>query len=75
MWRIFLGRSDRGGIGGLFRDPEGKILVQFGKKVPVDSAMHTEFLVFREGILAATTSRWASSHSSIFESDSLSVVT
>lgn len=44
------------GIGGIFRDSCGKIFIQFGKEVSVESALHTELLAFREGILVAAAS-------------------
>lgn len=71
----FLGSSGPGGIGGLIRDLESRVLVQFCKEVRVDSAVHTEVLVLREGLLVAMALCWASLHYFMFESDSLSVVT
>lgn len=74
MNESFLGGSDRGGIRGLFRDPECRILVQFEKKIIVDSTVNVELLAFEVGILVATDTRWVSSHSFLFKSDSQSVV-
>lgn len=39
--------SSREGIGGVFRDFEGKVLLQFSKEVRVQSAMETEVLAMR----------------------------
>lgn len=38
---------ERSGRGGLFRYAEGRILVQYGNEVTVDSMVHAKFLVFR----------------------------
>lgn len=70
----FLNVSGRGGIGGVFRGSEGRELLQFGKEVCVDWAVHAEMLVLREGLLGAAASRWTSSHSFVFESDRKYVV-
>lgn len=40
----------------------------------MDSAIYAEVLALREGLLVAATLRWASSHSSMFESFSKLVV-
>lgn len=40
----FLEVSDKEGIGSVFRDLEGKTLLQFNKKVKVDLAVHEEVL-------------------------------
>lgn len=70
----YFGSSGKGGIGGVFRDLDGKVLLQFGKEVLVDSTVHVEVLAFRGEILVAVTSRWVSTYSFLFESDSKSVV-
>lgn len=57
MNESFLGGSCRGGIGGVFRNLEGKRLLQFNNKVSVESAVYAELLAFREGILMAAASR------------------
>lgn len=44
------------GIGDIFRDSNRKILLQFGKGVWVDSAMHAEILPFRKDILVVALS-------------------
>lgn len=44
-------------IWGNFRDSGGRVLIQFGKKVVVDSAVHAELLAFRDNILVAAASR------------------
>lgn len=72
---FFLESSDREGVGGVFRDLNGQVLLQYSKEVHVNSPMHAEILAFRERILVATASRWTSSRSFLFESDSKSVVT
>lgn len=66
---LFLGSSGKGGVGGVFRDSEGKVLVQFGKEAQVDSIVHVELLVFREGMFIATVFWWFSIHSFVFESN------
>lgn len=71
---FFLGISGKGCIGGVFRDFEGKVLLQFGKEVQVDSTIHEEMLVFREWILVVAASRLASSLFFLFEFDSKLVV-
>lgn len=71
---FFLGNSRREGIGGIFKNLEGKMLLQFGKEVKEKSTVHAELLTFREEILVATTSRWVSSHHFMFEPDSKLVV-
>lgn len=59
-----------GGIRGVFKDSSGKILVQFGKELVVDSTVHVELLALRQGLLVAVASWWALSHSFLFEFDS-----
>lgn len=70
----FFGNSGRKSIDGVFRDSEGKVCLQFGKKVHVNSAIYREILAFGEWILVAMVSRWASSHSFVFKSNSKSFV-
>lgn len=54
----------------MFRDSEGRVLLQFNKKVSVDLAVHAEVVALREGILVvAATLRWTLMHLFIFESD------
>lgn len=70
----YLGGSGRESIGGVFRYSEGKVLLQFGKEVWVDSALYAELLAFQEDMLVAIASCWASSNFFVFESDSKSVI-
>lgn len=70
----FLGESDRGDIKGMFRDSEGRALLQFGRDVKMDLAIHEEVLALQEGLLVEATSRWVSTHSFVFESDCKSIV-
>lgn len=42
------------------------ILLQFGKAMLVDLAVHVEVLALREGLLVAAASHWTSSHSFSF---------
>lgn len=39
---LFLGGLGRWGIGGVFRDSNGKVLLQYSKKMSVKSAVHTD---------------------------------
>lgn len=71
----FLGSSGRWGIVGVFRNSEGKVMLQFRKEVKVELAVHTKFLVFRKGILVVPASRWTLSHHFVFELDSKSIIT
>lgn len=50
------------------------MLLQFGKEVGMDSAIHAEVLALREELLVASASIWASTHSFVFEFDSMFVV-
>lgn len=63
----FLGGTGRGGIGGIFRNSNGRVLIQFGKQVSTDSVVHAEIMALREGLVVAATWQWASSHSFMFE--------
>lgn len=45
----FLDSPDIWGIWGVFSDSKGKVFLQFGKKVYVDSTLHTKVLAFRKG--------------------------
>lgn len=65
----FLGNSGRNGIRGIIRDSEGKVILQFGKKLSVESVVHTELMTFRDGILVVVVSWWVLSHSFMFEFD------
>lgn len=69
MNESFLRSSSRGDIEGIFRDSYGRVLIQFGKKVVVDSTVQAELLVLRESILVAAVSRLSSSHSIVFKLD------
>lgn len=53
----FLGSSGRGDIGGVFRNSGGKVFLQFGKEVRVESTIHMELLAFGEVILVVGASR------------------
>lgn len=76
MWMICFWRIQaKGDIGRVLKDSEGKVLIQFEKEVLLDSAVHAELLSFKEDILVAAASRWASIHSFVFELDSQLVVT
>lgn len=44
---LILGTSGRRGIGGIFRNFEGEVFLQFAKEVCVDSAIHVEILALR----------------------------
>lgn len=50
------------------------MLLQFGKEVRVESAVHAKLLAFRKGILVAATFRWTSSHPFVFQLDTKSVI-
>lgn len=56
--------------GGIFRDPEERIMPQFGKGVNVESKVHVKLLALREGILVVPASRWAQTHTFFLEPDS-----
>lgn len=71
----FLGGLGKVGIRGVFRDSEGRVLLQFCKEVIVDLAVEAEVLALREGLLVAVTSCWASTHSFMFKSDLSSIIT
>lgn len=58
----------------MFKYSEGQVLLQFGKGVSVVSAVHTEVLALKEGLQVAVASRWAYSHSFVFESDYKSII-
>lgn len=62
------------GIREVFRNSKGNVLLQFGKKVNVDSVVHAKVMALREGLLMVAISQWASTHSLEFESDCQSVV-
>lgn len=70
----FLGNSNRWGIKGVFRDLKGNVILQFGKEVSVQLAIHTELIDFREESLVVAASRWRLSHSFVFELNSKSVI-
>lgn len=44
----------KGGIKSIFRNLDGRVLIQFGKKVSADSAIHSELLALREEIFVAS---------------------
>lgn len=46
------------------------MVLQFDKKVSVESTVHVEWMAFREGILVVASSWWALTHSFVFESES-----
>lgn len=48
----FLRESGREGIGVVVRDLEGRILLQFGKEVVVNSAVQAEVMALMEGSLS-----------------------
>lgn len=61
------------GIGGVFRDHRASLL-HFSKQVEAISAIHTEVLAIREGILIAAACRWYNLAHFQFESDSCNAV-
>lgn len=63
-----------GGIGGIFMNSKGKVVLQFGKEVYVEFAVHVEILVLRERLLVAAALRWFLFHFFVFEFDSKFVV-
>lgn len=50
------------------------MLLQFGKEMCVDAVIHPEVLILWECSLVIAASRWTSSDSFVFESDSKSLV-
>lgn len=62
------------GIGGVFRDHLGTVLLHFAKHVEADSTINVEILVIREGIFIAVASRWSGSVPFEIESDSANTV-
>lgn len=56
--KSFLGDSNIKGIDGVFRNSKGRVLLEFGREVSVDSTVHVEVLALREGLLVVATSRW-----------------
>lgn len=71
---FFMERSGRGGVGGLIRESEKNILIQFCKEVRVDSTLHAEVLALSEGLIVVEASHWASFHFFVFKSDSQIVI-
>lgn len=69
-----LGILGRRGKGGVFRDTEGSVILQLGKEVEVDLVVHAEVLALWEGLFVTATSRWASSHTFMFEFDFVLIV-
>lgn len=65
---FFRARSRSVRIRGVFRDANGRVVLQFPKEVEVDLARHVELLALYVGLLMAVASRWASSHVFIFKS-------
>lgn len=55
MDNSFLENSGKRGIGGIFRNYEGRLIIQFGKKATVNSAVHAKVLSLREELLVGTT--------------------
>lgn len=53
---FFFESSGRGDIRGVFRDSEGKVILQFDK-VSVNSPIHAEVLPLREGLLVVMASQ------------------
>lgn len=72
--RSFSVVSSRNGIGGIFKDHQRNILLQFKKEVSAKSAIHTEIISIKEGLLITAASRWFSFSHFMLESDSLNVV-
>lgn len=66
---FFLRSSGKEGIEGVFRNLKGKVILQFDKEVSMESAVHVDVLALWEGLLVVAVSRWASSHSFMFEFD------
>lgn len=62
------------GRGGIFRNSGEEVLIQFGNEMEIDSSIHAEVLALRKGILVVAASRWVSSNSFVFESNSQSIV-
>lgn len=58
----------------MFRDSDGRVLLQFFKEVCVDSTIYAEVMTLREGLLVAAVSRWSSSYSFMFELNCKSVI-
>lgn len=70
----FSSESDSSGIGGVFRDSTGTVILHFGKKVDVNSAIHTKILSIKEGLLTAVASCWSDTASFSIELDSANIV-
>lgn len=64
----------RSGIGYIFRDHEGNVLLKFDKQIHVDSTIHGELLAVRKGLLTATTFRWTNSSFFIFKVDFQTII-
>lgn len=62
------------GIGGVFGDHLGLILLQFAKQVKAELVIHAEILAIMEGMLIAAASRWSGSMDFQIESDSRNAV-
>lgn len=62
------------GIGGVFRDYSGTVLLHFAKQVKVNSAIYAEVLAIKEGILIAAAFRWSDVAPLDIESDSTNVI-
>lgn len=59
----------------MFRDSNDRVLLQFGREVNVESAVHVEMLAFRDDLLVVAALRSALTHLFVFKLDSKSVVT
>lgn len=57
----FSSMSGASGIGGVFRDHLGTVLLHFAKHVKADSTIHAEILAIKDGFLIAAASRWSGS--------------
>lgn len=64
---FYRARCNWSGIGGIFRNYEGNILIQFSKHIHIESAIHAELLAVCEGLLTVTTYCWATSSTFVFE--------
>ncbi|OMO61107.1 hypothetical protein CCACVL1_23740 [Corchorus capsularis] len=68
------GKPGPAGIGGVLRDENGKIWMDFSKSMGIMDSNEAELCAIREAILLFSTSKWANSHALIIESDSRNVV-
>lgn len=70
----FSAKSHTSGIGGIFWNYSGNILFHFSKEIIVGSAILTEILAHKEGLLIMATSRWLSASPFYLEYDSTDIV-